>query len=113
MPESLCWMVTWESAIAALMTDCACARFMPITEGIRGSFDSMAVIVGRNQSTSLYYLEATRSPVGRVPSRVGEAHERSELVLDGFRETPIILGWWAGERTSPRELMARMGRRRS
>ena len=35
-------------------------------------------------------------------SRVGEAHERSELALDGFRETSIIVRRWFGERTSPR-----------
>lgn len=33
-------------------------------------------------------LTQRKPPVGRVLSRVGEAHERSELALDGFRETP-------------------------
>jgi hypothetical protein len=35
-------------------------------------------------------------------SRIGEAHERSELALDGFRETSIIVRRWFGERASPR-----------
>ena len=33
---------------------------------------------------------------------MGEAHEHSELALDGFRETSIIVRRWFGERTSPR-----------
>jgi hypothetical protein len=34
--------------------------------------------------------------------RIGEAHERSGLALDGFRETSIIVRRWFGERASPR-----------
>jgi hypothetical protein len=35
-------------------------------------------------------------------SRMGEAHERSELALDGLRETSVIVRRWFGERASPR-----------
>ena len=43
---------------------------------------------------------------------MGEAHERSELALDGFRETPIIVAGGSGSALLPantKELMVRMG----
>jgi hypothetical protein len=85
--------------MAALMTARACARFMPMTEGMRGAFGSMAVIVGRDRSTSLCHLEATRSPVGRVPGDTqadrGTEDQAGESVQELARSSAVVMSWMA------------------
>jgi len=46
-------------------------------------------------------LRLRACPPDGFRSRMGEAHERSELALDGFRETSIIVRRWFGEPLLP------------